>query len=240
MACETADGDEIELVAKFSGNIERGVAALVAEAIAAMLAADLGLPVPEPFLVRVDPALVATIQDATVADIAHRSSPVAFGSKRLPSGYNTWPVGKPVPKDALAVAAEIFAFDALIANADRRPENPNCLFQGASLAIFDHELAFMTEGVIGWRPPWEIGALESLRSPGSHLFTNQLRGRALNFDRLEGAWLAVSNARLTAYRKALPVEWAAAKETIDQALSLIAQVRDNLVSALREVWRVLR
>ena len=66
------------------------------------------------------------------------------------------------------------------------------------------------------------------------------RRRSLNFDRLEGAWLAVSNARLTAYRKALPVEWAAGKETIDQALSLIAQVRDNLVSALQEVLRVLR
>ena len=45
------DGDEMEVVAKFSAGCERQVGGLVAEAIAAMLAADLDLPVPEPVLV---------------------------------------------------------------------------------------------------------------------------------------------------------------------------------------------
>ena len=143
LSCETATGDEVEVVAKLSAGCDRGVGALVSEAIAAMLAADLDLPVPEPFLVRLDPEFVATIPDQTVAEIARRSNPVAFGSKSLPPGFTSWPVGKSVPKDALNIAAEVFAFDALIANADRRRENPNCLFSGTNLAILDHELALL-------------------------------------------------------------------------------------------------
>ena len=240
LACETGVREEIEAVAKLSASCDRGATALVAEAIAAMLAADLDLPVPEPFLVRLEQDFVDAIADPEVEAIARRSSPIAFGSKKLPPGYTTWPVGKAVPREAVPVAAEVFAFDALIANADRRPDNPNCLFLGDNLAIIDHELAFITEGVIGWRPPWQVGALDALRRTQSHLFTEQLRGKALSFDRLAGAWAAVTDARLAEYRAALPVEWNAASDSADAALSHVAAVRDNLDMALQEVARVLQ
>jgi hypothetical protein len=240
LACETAAGDEVEVVAKLSAGCERGVGALVSEAIAAVLAADLGLPVPEPFLVRVDADFVASIPDPEIVALASRSSAVLYGSKRLPPGYTSLPVGKQVPKDAIPVAAEIFAFDALIANPDRRPDNPNCLFQGSNLAIFDHELAFLTEGVIGWRPPWEVGSLEGLRRPQSHLFFDQLCGKALNFDRFRGAWATVTDLRLEAYRNALPMEWNAADQTAVNATRYVTAIRDNLPGAMLEIVRVLQ
>ena len=239
LTCETAGGDEVDVVAKLSAGCERRVAALCIEAISALLAADLDLPVPEPFLVSFEPEFIADLPDPKVAEMARRSSPIAFGSKHLPPGYTSWPVGKAIPRDAVAIAAEIFSFDALIANADRRPDNPNCLFRGASLAIYDHELAFITEGIIDWRPPWEIGSLESLRRPGSHLFSDQLRGKALNLERFAGAWLAIADNRLDGYRAALPTEWNSASHQTDQALRHIARVRDNVDSALQEVRRVL-
>lgn len=239
LTCETANGDEVEVVAKLSAGCERGVASLSIEAISAMLAADLDLPVPEPFLVTLEPEFIADLPDPKVAEMARRSSSIAFGSKHLPPGYTSWPVGKSIPKDAVATAAEIFAFDALIANPDRRPDNPNCLFNGSTLAIYDHELAFITQGVIGWRPPWEIGSLESLRRPGSHLFSEQLRSKALNLDRFAGAWLAITNTRLAAYRAAMPEAWNSAADQIAKALGHVAQVRDNIDQALQEVRRVL-
>jgi len=140
----------------------------------------------------------------------------------------------------LNLAGEIFAFDALIANADRRPQNPNCLFSGTSLAILDHELAFMTEGIVGWQPPWEIGALEALRSSQRHLFSEQLRGKALNFDRLAGAWAAISDARLARYRSTLPSEWRGAGEVVEKVLNHVAAVRENLTAAMQEIARVLQ
>ena len=171
--------------------------------------------------------------------MARRSNPVAFGSKHLPPGYTSWPVGKAIPKDALATAAEIFAFDALIVNDDRRPANPNCLFSGSSLAIYDHETAFFTKGIVGWQPPWENSSLESLKRTRRHLFSDQLCGKAVNFDRFAGAWLAVTNERLETYRAALPDVWNAAKQDADHALMYIGEVRDNIEAALQEVKRVI-
>lgn len=239
LTCEAADGTEVEVVAKFSEGCDRKVTALVMEAIAAMLAADLDLPVPEPFLVIVEPEFIAGLPDEFVATMARRSSPVAFGSKHLPPGYTSWPVGKSIPKDAFATAAEIFAFDALIVNDDRRSANPNCLFSGASLAIYDHEMAFFTEGIIGWQPPWVIGSLESYKQTRRHLFSTQLCGKAVNFDRFAGAWLAVTDERLAAYRAALPAAWNSSNPYADQALAYIAQVRTNIEAALQEVRRAI-
>lgn len=238
LTCEAVDGAEVEVVTKLSDGCDRKVTALAMEAIAAMLGADLDLPVPEPFLVELEAEFIAGIPDATVAGIALRSNPIAFGSKYLPPGYTSWPLGKPIPKDAIATAAEIFAFDALIVNEDRRPANPNCLFNGSSLAIYDHEMAFpSTEGLIGWRPPWEIGSLESFKR--RHLFSEQLGGKAVNFDRFAGAWLVVTDERLAAYRAALPDAWNSAGQHADQALRYIGQVRDNIEGALQEVRRVI-
>ena len=239
LTCETTEGTEVEVVAKLSDGCDRKVTALVMEAIAAMLAADLDLPVPEPFLVALEPEFIAGLPDEIVADMARRSNPLAFGSKHLPPGYTSWPVGKAIPKDALATAAEIFAFDALIVNDDRRSVNPNCLFSGSSLAIYDHEMAFFTEGIVGWQPPWEISSLESFKQTRRHLFFEQLCGKAVNFDRFAGAWLTVTNERLAAYRAALPDAWNAASQHADQALMYIGQVRDNIEAALQEVRRVI-
>jgi hypothetical protein len=228
------------VVAKLSDGCDRKVTALVMEAIAAMLAADLDLPVPEPFLVALEPEFIAGLPDANVAAMARRSNPVAFGSKHLSPGYTSWPVGKSIPKDAVATAAEIFAFDSLTINDDRRPVNPNCLFNGSQLAIYDHEMAFpATEGIIGWQPPWQIGSLEYKKQTRDHLFFEQLCGKPVNFDRFAGAWLAVTDERLAAYRAALPDEWNSAGQHADQALLYIGQVRDNIEAALQEVRRVI-
>lgn len=239
LTCEAADGTEVEVVAKLSDGCDRKVTALAMEAIAAMLAADLDLPVPEPFLVTLEPEFIAGVPEGTVVTMARRSNPVAFGSKKLPPGYTSWPVGKAIPKDALATAAEIFAFDALIVNDDRRPANPNCLFNGSSLAIYDHETAFFTEGILGWQPPWEVGSLESYKQTRRHLFSEQLCGKVVNFDRFAGAWLAVTNERLAAYRAALPEAWNAASQHANDALLYIGRVRDNIEAALQEVRRVI-
>jgi hypothetical protein len=240
LTCESSDGEEIEVVAKLSDGCDRKVTALVMEALAAMLASDLDLPVPEPFLVALEPEFIAGLPDETVAAMARRSNPVAFGSKHLPPGYTSWPVGKAIPRDAIATAAEIFAFDALTLNDDRRSVNPNCLFSGSSLAIYDHEMAFSsTEGIIGWQPPWKVVALEYIKQTRCHLFFEQLCGKAVNFDRFAGAWLAITDERLAAYRAALPDAWNSARQHADQALMYIGQVRDNIEAALQEVRRVI-
>lgn len=242
LSCQKADGEEVEVIAKFSAGCERQAGGLVAEAIAAMLAADLDLPVPEPMLVEFDLEFVGLIRlrDPELADLASRSCPVAFGSNKLPQGFALLPRDKAIPQTLRAQAAEIFAFDALIQNSDRRPENPNCLLDGRSFAIFDHELAFITQGIIGWRPPWDAGALDGMKGAVRHAFYAGLQGVTPDYNRLTGAWRAISDARLNEYRLALPTAWSNDGGVADTTLGYLSSVRDNIEPALAEVARVLK
>ena len=61
MVAEHSDGIEVELIGKFSDGQNIGANGLAREAITAMLAADLGLPVPPPLLVRVSEAFIDTM-----------------------------------------------------------------------------------------------------------------------------------------------------------------------------------
>lgn len=238
LECARKDDSTVELVAKFSDGCERKTGSLVAEAITAMLAADLDLPVPEPFLVDFDAEFVDGVPNRVVAARMRASVPVAFGSAKLPPGFAVMPTGKAIPTVIRQQAIEVFVFDCLVQNPDRRPSNPNLLFDGKNFAIFDHELTFMTTGIIGWKPPWEIGALQAVHAD-QHVLFAELKGKSYDLTRLEGAWRAISDARIADYRSALPAEWSDAAAVADEATRFIAQVRDNIERSIAEAVRVL-
>jgi hypothetical protein len=241
LAGELPDEQLIEVVAKFSHGAGIGAAGLTREALCAMLAADLALPVPSPFLVRVEPDFIASLQvaNADVAALLASSLPIGFGSRKLPAGYSAWMAGRPIPKAMQQSAAEIFAFDLLIQNADRRPDNPNLQFRDDQFGIFDHELALVTEGVLFWKPPWEAGGLAMAGNKERHVLRAGLQGARPDFARLIGAWEAISDGRLNEYRAALPPEWNSAAGIAESALTFLGQLRDNVASAMQEVQRVL-
>lgn len=243
LECEHADQGNIEVVAKFTGP-QLTVEGLVREALCAMLAADLGLPVPACYCVCIEPdflsALVDTQPDA--AAFLAGSVPMGFGSEKLPPGFAAWMPGRSIPKAMQAAAAEIYAFDLLVQNPDRRPDNPNLQSKGERFAIFDHEMALVTEGVLFWRPPWEPGALEALRAPAGHILWQGLRGSAPDLSRLVGAWEAIDDARLTAYGQAIPSQWTPtplAVQTMQTVLGFLRDLRNNLGPAMQEITRTL-
>ena len=145
-----------------------------------------------------------------------------------------------IPKAMRASAAEIFAFDLLVQNSDRRPENPNLQSRGDQFAIFDHELALMIDGVLFWRPPWEPGSLEAAARPDKHVLRRELQGTEPDLTRLVGAWEAINDQRLAEYRAALPPEWAVPPEAADAAIAFLRDLRDHVQPAVHEVLRVLK
>lgn len=238
LACERADGSEVEVVTKFSAGLDRREGGLVIEAIAALLAAELDLPIPEPFLVAIDDDFIDSLP-ATAAEDAQRmraSNRLAIGLEKLPPGFALWPSGRPVPAAIRPQAAEIFAFDCLIENGDRMSSNPNLLFDGRSFAIFDHELTFMKD-LLGRRPPWEPGSLQG--GARLHVLFAGLAGRSYDWSRLEGAWEAISDSWLDSCRAALPGDWQLSQRVADEALAYLKELRDNVRPALAEVARVL-
>ncbi|MCA3069436.1 MAG: hypothetical protein ING90_08630 [Rhodocyclaceae bacterium] len=243
LECENRVGRSVAVVAKFT-SAQLAVEGLVREAFGAMLAADLGLPVPECFCVTLSPEFVAAVSTMYSADGAALAAavPIGFGSTMLPNGFAAWMPERRVPMSMQQAAAEIYAFDLLIQNPDRRPENPNLQVKGERFAIFDHELAFVTEGVLFWAPPWTPGALNATGSVGTHLLFPSLRGTRPDLTRLATAWEAIDDERLTAYRASLPPQWTAstqAAHTADTVIDFLHDLRQHIGPAMREILRTL-
>jgi hypothetical protein len=232
-------GAEVELFAKLSARCEQGAVHLAHEVIAACLAGDLGLPVPQPFLVDLPAAWVAAVPDADIRAAMAASLPVAFSSRLAGPQFATWNPGITQRPEMVETALGIFVFDAIIQNDDRREGNANCLVLGEHLRIIDHELAFAHRLIIGWQPPWQLGGLQRLVNPGAHIFRDKLRRVAPNFDRIRAAWAALSDGRIDGYASALPAEWASAAPDAAAAIRLIKDARDHIDGCLNEIKRVL-
>ncbi len=144
---EDANGTAIEVYAKLSSGCDLGVTSLAREVIAAQLAADLGLPAPRPFLIRLSPQWIETIPDNKLREKISASSSVASASESLVA-YSTWGLGNRISAQMVPAAAAIFVFDGIIQNVDRRSGNSNCLVKGEQIRIIDHEIAFGHEGPI--------------------------------------------------------------------------------------------
>ena len=239
LECEKADGvTRIEVVAKFSEGCDRKAVGLAMEVVAACLAFDLGLPVPQPYLLETQPAFIGTVTDPERQRIMNASSPIAFGSTEAGNGFRIWSKADRIGDDLAAQALAVFCFDAFTVNDDRRDVNPNLLVRGQDIRIIDHESSFVHNMLIGWQQPWKVGALAPLATPGHHIFFAGLKGRGIDTTPVEQAWSGITDAHLQGYRSSVPQAWAAGA-AVDDAINLIQGVRANIAAALAEVRRVL-
>jgi hypothetical protein len=122
-------------VVKFRG-AGQGTRALVAEAITAGLALELGLRVPRPAIVQLDEGFGKAEPDPEIQDILRGSIGDNFGLAYLAgaAGYD------PAADADLArpIASDIVWFDALVSNVDRSARNTNLLVWRDRLWMIDH------------------------------------------------------------------------------------------------------
>ncbi|PHV34731.1 hypothetical protein CSQ94_04915 [Janthinobacterium sp. BJB312] len=224
--CEDDSGQSVEVVVKYSAMLMEREKNLALEAIVAMLAADLLLPVAEPFVVEVDPAFIATLTDAKLKNDLKNSCQFAFGSA-LKTGVSAWLTNQNVSKNQSQTAAEIAIFDQIIINSDRRPLNPNCLFSGDNFVIIDHELSFTR--ALFWREPWQDGGLEDLSGREQHIFGRPYFEAPLaSLDRFAEAWENIPDARFDDYRKALPPSWVYDEAHIAGILDYLKEAKSKI------------
>ena len=204
MVCEDGEGEEVEVVVKLRGHQQILPGGFVAEAMASLLAQDLDLPIQRPFQVAISKEFAQTVPDAGLRAIVERSEGLNFGCEKWGPGYTIWPRDKMLPKAMRQAAMEIFAFDGLIQNPDRRAVNPNCVFLGGDFLLYDHESAFSNFFAIFAKSAWEPGGLDFL---SDHIFRHALRGHGLELDRLQGAFEALDASRFQAYLQQVPADW---------------------------------
>lgn len=233
-----ANEREIDLVVKLSAGPERKTVGLVAEVIFGSLAADLDLPVPQPYLVNVSPEFVEAVPNAEFQALARRSSEWAFGSEKLPGQYSTVSSFLPLSEELRPFAAEILVFDALIVNEDRRISNPNCLCNGRQLAIYDHELC-CPEGLLFWRPPWEDSDIRFPVGPAQHIFLDTVRKQPLNLERLQNAFAQIKPQRIDEYCKSLPSDWNVQDASVVRMIEYVKQLIAHAPRAIQNISSAL-
>ncbi len=243
VSVRTGDGESHDAYLKLSARIEVGVEGLSNEVIAACLAGDLGLPIPEPFLVRLTPEWIAAVPNIAVRNALGASAGVAFASKAAGRQWQLWRPGDQMTTARQQAALEILSFDAFIGNDDRKfaHNKPNCLVRGDQFRIIDHEAAFCLKlKLFPKLEPWRPLHLAGWTDPDNHIFGAKLLGRpALDFDRVRSPWKTLTDSRLGQYRRALPGEWSASKDAVDLAMAHLATVRDRIDVCVGEVKRVL-
>jgi hypothetical protein len=123
--CSRDDGSIIEVVVKFSGFCDQREENLAMELVAACLAGDLKLPIPEPMLVVIPTEWAAIVPDDELRKRVQASSPIAFGSRLVTGGYSIWTPDTRLMEAMVDTAAGVFAFDAIIQNPE--PFKPHFL-----------------------------------------------------------------------------------------------------------------
>ena len=240
LLCEADSGVPVELFCKLSAGCDANVASLAREVVAACLARDLCLPVPQPYLVDVPTDIGALVTDPEIATLFQTSSSVAFGSAKVGNQFSIWTSTTRITDAMVPAAFSAIVFDGVIDNVDRRESNPNCLVSGDEFRLIDHELAFPdTAGLIGSNPPWMPGSLEWLKRDSRHIFCAGLKGRQYDTSPLVELWSNVSDDRLLEYRQSIPEEWSHALPRVDEALERISNGRDNIGGVIAEIKRVL-
>lgn len=195
-----------EYVVKLRGAVDSREAGLVNELLAARLANHFKLTAPEPAVVVIENELI----DLIAREYSERKTALElsvgpnFGTRHL-TGVSTWPVDKAIPEEHFVTATEIFAFDALLQNPDRRYDNPNLFSRGDGLLIFDHDAAFsFLFDVFPSGAPWEV---DNERYLTNHVFYRRLKSKCIELEEFIVNLVDLSEAVLEGFVAELPSEW---------------------------------
>ncbi|MBA4092057.1 MAG: hypothetical protein C0494_15905 [Sphingobium sp.] len=94
--------------------------------------------------------------------------------------------------------------------------------------------------IIGWRPPWQVGSLQLMATPGQHIFRDALRGRDVDWMPITDAWKQLSDEAISDYGAVVPAEWAASQPFVQAAIEKIRNARDHIEDCAIELQRVLK
>lgn len=241
--CEAVDasGQSHQVVIKLSGGCDIEEKALIREAIAAFFAVDMNIPVPCPYQVEITDGFVESIPSIEDRERAASSNRTAFGCTYLP-GQSIRPSELQITGKRLTQAAQIYAFDHVLGNMDRRVAKPNCLDDGSRFTVIDHEMCFTHMDVLFGDPPqpWHTGnsARSDMHGVERHVFHDAIKGKPLDFNALESSLSSLAHERIDEYSDAIPLEW----ENRDYIATLVAymkQVVDNAAPIFTEIRRTL-
>lgn len=230
LTCRRANGQQIEVFIKFAGGVRDRYFGLCAEVLCSAIARHLGFLTPDPYIVNLSPEfLTGAPQEGK--DLIHRSLGLNFGTVAVGSGYGVMPTEPRLPKELSKVAAEIFAFDILVQNFDRKWDNPNLLWNRKRIVLIDHESAL--NPVLPW-PDFNLANLD-LDKFYDHVFYSEISPADADFQRLITVLQTMTPAVVDGFFDQLPGVW-----RDENALSKIKNYLNFLVDNRQPVCDLIR
>jgi hypothetical protein len=227
-----------EYVVKLRGAVDGREAALVNELLGAVLASYFRLAAPEPAVIFLDPKFtdLVSVDHPSRREVLQASAGWNFGTKHMPAA-GTWPVDMPIPWDRFDSAVEIFAFDALIQNPDRRFNNPNVLADGSKFYVFDHEVAFsFLRAIPPTATPWIVDQERYLEH---HVFYRKLKSKPIELEGFTSRLAEMPDAFLDSFVAEVPHEWDN-QDCVTRIVAHLRTVRDHATEFAESIRRVLR
>ena len=231
VTCSRANGSKIDAYVKFMGGIRNRGFGLAAELLAALLARDLGLFTPTPFIVNLSSEFLAGVP-REAKDLVSRSLGLNFATESTPDGFSLVPPEPRVPQALRPLAAEILAFDIIIQNYDRKSDNPNLLWDRTRILMIDHESAF---GSLLTRPNPSFVSLELDRFY-DHVFHSAVSPSDADYGRFGDALARISPQRISELLCEIPVSWQVKEDLakVEQHLIWAVQNREEICRLIRE------
>ncbi|MBI2927518.1 MAG: hypothetical protein HYY24_17620 [Verrucomicrobia bacterium] len=230
VTCSRNDGTKVEVYVKFVGGIRNREFGLSAELLCSLLARELGLGAPTPFVVNLSAEFLTGVPKPA-QDLVKRSLGLNFASESAPPGFSVVPPEPLVPLALRAAAAAIFAFDVMVQNYDRKSDNPNLLRDRSRILMIDHE---GTLGPVLERSNPSLHSLELDRFY-DHVFYSAVSPGDAEYGRLTEALGRLSSSRIDALLGEIPAAWQVEKD--------LAKVREHLLWVIenrREVCSLIR
>jgi len=224
-----------EFVVKICDGKEMTHRSRLCEIAAALLAQALDVPVIEPAVVYIPPALAVNLYEPQKSAVS-KETDRHFGSKYLGAGWMIYPAGKVLEAELLPQALSIYCFDMLMQNPDRRVKRPNVLSHGDRLVVFDHDLSFSFLLAVGLRKEaWQVQHADFAQE---HVFFKPLKGKNLDVRPFAEKLRTLNAAALNQISGAIPRDW---QSTYTGAiLAHVSAVRDNADKFVDEIERMLR
>lgn len=176
---------------------------LLRELLCNRVLAKLGVNVPEPFVVEVDPRLVALIsaKDPVIGTEFTRHLGPHFATRRLEGFSDVQPHQLLRGSQYHDPLEDLYAADALILNGDRTHGKPNLMWNAHGIAAIDHGLAFEMLAVNNC----PILPLDFLVH---HVAFRTLRRKNIRFGRVFEKWVReLSQSMIVSIANAAPNEW---------------------------------
>jgi len=205
------------------------------ELLGSFLAMQIGLNVPEPVLIEIHQDFVATIEHLTEIRYIKNCIGYNFGSEFVP-GYSKILNEQSLNENQINDAIEIFGFDILISNPDRRVDKHNLLSNGKTTLIFDHELAFSFLLYLFPNPkPWTINN-DDLKWIKNHVFYQRMLERKPNFEGFVQKLDLIDDVFWDKANALVPEDWKTTKfDKIKNHIELVKENKDVFLQQLNNL-----